>query len=49
MAESIKEELNIEEFEIKEHIASSRKKSSSTVENTCTVNQYIDGNYRNIS
>ena len=38
MAEIIKEELNIEEFEIKEEIVSIKEEflPSSTVENTCT-------------
>jgi len=40
MAEIIKEELNIEEFEIKEEIVSTKEEilTSSTVEDTCTVN-----------
>ena len=40
MAETIKEELNKEEFEIKEEIFSIKEEilTSSTVEDTCTVN-----------
>ena len=40
MAEMSKEELNIEEFEIKEEIVSFKEEilPSSTVEDTCTVN-----------
>jgi len=40
MAEIIKEELNIEEFEIKEEIVSTKEEilPSSTVEDTSTVN-----------
>ena len=44
MAKFIKEELNIEEFEIKEEIVSFQEEilSSSTVDNTCTVNLHKD-------
>ena len=44
MAEIIKEELNIEEFEIKEEIVSFKKEilPSSTVEDTCTVYLHND-------
>ena len=44
MAEIIKEELNIEEFEIKEEIVSFQEEilPSSTVDNTCTVNLHLD-------
>ena len=40
MAEIVKEELNIEEFEIKEEIISFKEEilPSLTLENTCTVN-----------
>ena len=40
MAETIKEELNKEEFEIKEEIVSIKEEiiPSSTVEDTCNVN-----------
>ena len=44
MAKFIKEELNIEEFEIKEEIVSFQEEilPSSTVEDTCTVNLHKD-------
>ena len=44
MAKIILEELNIEEFEIKEEIVSFQEEilSSSTVDNTCTVNLHKD-------
>ena len=44
MAEIIKEELNLEEFEIKEEIVSIKEEIllSSTVEDTCTVNLHKD-------
>ena len=44
MAEIIKEELNIEEFEIKEEIVSIKEEilHFSTVEDTCTVNLHKD-------
>ena len=40
MAETIKEELNIEQFEIKEEVVSIQEEilPSSTVKDTCTVN-----------
>ena len=45
MAEIIKEELNIEEFEIKEEIVYSQEENlpSSTVEDTCTAKLHKDG------
>ena len=45
MAEIIKEELKIEEFEIKEEIVSIKEEilPSSTVEAKCTVNLKKDG------
>ena len=44
MAEIIKEELDLEEFEIKEEIVSIEEKIllSSTEEDTCTVNLHKD-------
>ena len=44
IAEIIKEEINIEEFEIKEEIVSIKEEilPSSTVEDTCTVNLHKD-------
>ena len=44
MSEIIKEELNIEEFEIKEEIVSFQEEilPSSTVEAKCTVNLHKD-------
>ena len=44
MAKFIKEELNIEDFEIKEEIVSFQEEilPSSTVEVTCTVNLHKD-------
>ena len=44
MAEIIKEELNIEEFEIKEEIVSNKEEilPSSTVVDACTVNLHND-------
>ena len=44
MEKVIKEELNIEEFEIKEEIVSFQEEilPSSTVGDTCTVNLYKD-------
>ena len=44
MAEIIKEELNIEEFEIKEEIVSFQEEilPSSTVDDTRTVNLHLD-------
>ena len=44
MAKFIKEEINIEVFEIKEEIVSFQKEilPSSTVEDTCTVNLHKD-------
>ena len=44
MAEIIKEELNIEEFKIKEEKVSIKDKipSSSSIEDTCTVNLHKD-------
>ena len=44
MAKIILEELNIEEFEIKEEIVSFQEEilPSSTVDDTCTVNLHID-------
>ena len=49
MAEIIKEDLNMEEFEIKEEIVSIKEEilPSSTVEDTCTVNLKKHGKYRN--
>jgi len=43
MAEAIKEEINLEEFEMKEETVFKEEKSppSSTVENTCTI--YVQG------
>ena len=43
MAEAIKEEINLEEFEMKEETVFKEEESppSSTVENTCTV--YVQG------
>ena len=45
MAEMIKQELNLEEFEIKEEIISNKEEilPFSTVEDTCTVNIHKDG------
>ena len=51
MAKIIKEELNIEEFEIKEEIVSFQEEilPSSTVEDACTVNLHEDDlNMKNI-
>ena len=44
MAEIIKEELNIEEFEIKEEIVSNKEEllPSSTVDAKCTVKKHKD-------
>ena len=44
MTETIKEEINLEEFEIKEEINSFKKEilPSSTVEDTCTGNLHKD-------
>ena len=44
MAETIEEELNLEEFEIKEEIISFKEEilPSSTVDDTCTVNLHKD-------
>ena len=49
MAETIKEELNKEEFEIKEEIVSIKEEilPSSAVEDTCTINLKKHGKYRN--
>ena len=46
MAEVIKEELDIEEFEIKENIFSIKEENlpSCTVEDTCTEDTEIKGN-----
>ena len=46
MAEAIKEELDIEEFEIKENIFSIKEENlpSCTVEDTCTEYTEIKGN-----
>ena len=45
MAETQKEKLDFEEFEIKEEIVSSKEEilPSSTVENTCSVDTEIKG------
>ena len=45
MTETIKEEIDLEEFEIKEEIISFKKEilPSSTVEDTCAVNLLKDG------
>ena len=45
MAEIIKEELNLEEFEIKEEIVSIKEEilPSSTVEDTCSVDTDMKG------
>ena len=47
MAEAIKEELDIEEFEIKENIFSIKEEilPSCTVENTCTEDTEIKGKF----
>ena len=49
MVEIIKEELNLEEFEIKEEIVSIKEKilPSSTVEDTFTVNLHEDIKMKN--
>ena len=45
IAEIVKEELNLEEFEIKEEIVYSQEENlpSSTVEDTCTVKLHENG------
>ena len=49
MAETQKEELDLEEFEIKEKIVSIKEEilSSSTVEDTCSVNTDMKGKLEN--
>ena len=49
MEEAQKEELNIEEFEIKEEIVSIKEEilPSSTVEDTCSVDTDIKGKLEN--
>ena len=48
MAEIIKEELNTDEFEIKEEIVSIKEEilPSSTIQNTCTENTKIKGKFK---
>ena len=48
MAEIIKEELNTDEFEIKEEIISIKEEilPSSTIEDTCTENTEIKGKFK---
>ena len=48
MAEIIKEELNTDEFEIKEEIISIKEEilPSSTIQDTCTKNTEIKGKFK---